>query len=56
MDTGRIMPGWQLSARRVLPSFPGDPADRVVCVTAAKHGWRAVTKDHRRRRLWHPGR
>ena len=32
------------------PSFPGDPADRLIYATAIEHGWQLVTKDHRLRR------
>jgi PIN domain nuclease of toxin-antitoxin system len=31
------------------PSFPGDPADRIIYATAVEHGWRLVTKDTRLR-------
>lgn len=29
------------------PSFPGDPADRLIYATAIEHGWQLVTKDRR---------
>ena len=32
------------------PSFPGDPADRLIFATAVEHGWKLVTKDRRLRR------
>jgi len=31
------------------PSFPGDPADRLIYATAIEHGYRLVTKDRRLR-------
>jgi PIN domain nuclease of toxin-antitoxin system len=34
------------------PTFPGDPADRIIYATAIEHGWQLVTKDHRM--LSHP--
>jgi PIN domain nuclease of toxin-antitoxin system len=29
------------------PSFPRDPADRMIYATAREHGWRLITKDGR---------
>ncbi len=37
-----------------LPSFPGDPADRLIYATAIEHGWRLVTKDQRLRSHRYP--
>jgi PIN domain nuclease of toxin-antitoxin system len=34
------------------PSFPGDPADRLIYSTAVEKGWRLITKDDRLRQ--HP--
>lgn len=31
------------------PSFPGDPADRLIYATAIERGWPLVTKDRRLR-------
>ena len=38
------------------PSFPSDPADRVIYATAIEHGWQLVTKDDRLRSHPHPRR
>jgi PIN domain nuclease of toxin-antitoxin system len=37
-----------------LPSFPGDPADRLIYATAIEHGLRIVTKDPKLRTHRHP--
>jgi PIN domain nuclease of toxin-antitoxin system len=36
------------------PTFPGDPADRLIFATAIERGWRLVTKDRGLRRHRHP--
>jgi len=42
------------TAMSLPPSFPGDPADRLIYATAVENGWRLVTKDSRLRKHPHP--
>jgi PIN domain nuclease of toxin-antitoxin system len=42
-------PRFAAAAVALPPSFPRDPADRMIYGTAREHGWRLVTKDGRRR-------
>ncbi len=42
------------TAVELPPSFPGDPADRVIYATAVEHGWQLVTKDSRLHEHRHP--
>lgn len=43
------------TAAALPPTFPGDPADRLIYATAIEHGWGLVTKDRRLRAHRHPG-
>lgn len=47
-------PGVAATAVELPPSFPGDPADRIIYATAVEQGWRLVTKDARLRDHPHP--
>lgn len=49
-----ITPAIAATAASLPPSFPADPADRVIYATAIEHGWRIVTKDQRMRRYRQP--
>lgn len=40
-----ITPAIADTAAALAPSFPGDPADRLIYATAIEHGLRLVTKD-----------
>ena len=42
------------TAVELPPSFPSDPADRVIFATAIEHRWKLVTKDERILRYKHP--
>ena len=42
-----ISPAIAEAAARLAPTFPGDPADRLIYATALEKGWRLVTKDAR---------
>ena len=42
------------AATSLPPSFPGDPADRLIYATAIEHGCRLVTKDQRLRSHRYP--
>jgi PIN domain nuclease of toxin-antitoxin system len=45
-----ITPAIADTAVGLPPSFPGDPADRLIYATAIEHGLRLVTKDARLRK------
>jgi PIN domain nuclease of toxin-antitoxin system len=49
-----VTPAIADSAVTLPPSFPGDPADRLIYATAVEHGWQLVTKDRRLRSHRHP--
>ena len=49
-----ITPAIAAAALALPPSFPGDPADRLIYATAVEHGARLVTKDRRLRDHRHP--
>jgi PIN domain nuclease of toxin-antitoxin system len=49
-----ITPAIADTAISLPPSFPGDPADRLIYATAVENGWRLVTKDRRLRAHRHP--
>ena len=36
-----------VTAVELPPSFPGDPADRLIYATAIEQGWPLITKDER---------
>jgi len=42
------------TAVELAPSFPGNPADRLIYATAVERGWQLVTKDGRLRKHKHP--
>ena len=44
-----LTPAIAEAAVTLQPSFPGDPADRLIYATAIEHGYRLVTKDRRLR-------
>ena len=44
-----LTPAVAYAAVSLPPSFPGDPADRLIYATALEHGWGLVTKDRRLR-------
>lgn len=44
-----ITPSIAATAAALPPSFPGDPADRLIYATALENGCSLVTKDHRMR-------
>ncbi|MHB2023556.1 MAG: type II toxin-antitoxin system VapC family toxin [Mycobacteriales bacterium] len=52
--TVAITPAIADTAVSLPPSFPGDPADRLIYATAIELGWRLVTKDRRLRGHRHP--
>jgi PIN domain nuclease of toxin-antitoxin system len=52
--TVSITPAIADTAVSLPPSFPGDPADRLIYATALERGWRLVTKDVRLRRHAQP--
>ena len=47
--TAPLTPAIAASAVGLPPTFPSDPADRVIYATAIEHGWQLVTKDARLR-------
>lgn len=49
-----ITPSIAATAVALPPTFPGDPADRLIYATAVQRGWRLVTKDRRLRDHRHP--
>lgn len=49
-----VTPAIAATAVGLPPSFPGDPADRLIYATAVEHGLRLVTKDARLRKHRHP--
>lgn len=49
-----VTPAIAEAAVTLPPSFPGDPADRLIYATAVESGWRLVTKDRRLRDHPHP--
>jgi PIN domain nuclease of toxin-antitoxin system len=49
-----VTPAIATAAVNLPPSFPGDPADRLIYATAIEHGWPLITKDQRLRRHRHP--
>lgn len=49
-----ITPAVAATAAALRPSFPADPADRLIYATAVEHGVRIVTKDERMHRHPHP--
>jgi PIN domain nuclease of toxin-antitoxin system len=54
--TAGITPEIAAAAAALPPSFPGDPADRLIYATATENGWDLVTRDERMRRHRHPRR
>lgn len=48
--TAALSPAIAATAAALPPSFPSDPADRLIYATAIEHGWHLVTKDSRLRR------
>ena len=56
LRTVGITPAIGATAAALPPSFPGDPADRLIFATAVEHGWDLVTKDRRLRDHPHPRR
>lgn len=52
--TAATTPAVAAAAASLPPSFPGDPADRLIYATAVEHGWKLVTKDRRIRSHRHP--
>jgi PIN domain nuclease of toxin-antitoxin system len=49
-----VTPAIAEAAVTLPPSFPGDPADRLIYATAVESGWRLVTKDRGLRDHPHP--
>jgi len=49
-------PSIAATAVSLPPTFPQDPADRVIFATAIEHGWQLVTRDRRLRCHRHPTR
>ena len=47
LRTAPITPAIAAAAVALPPSFPRDPADRLIFATALEHGWRLITKDDR---------
>ena len=47
--TAPLTPAIAASAVGLPPTFPSNPADRVIYATAVEHGWQLVTKDARLR-------
>ena len=41
-----VSPAIAATAVGLPSSFPGDPADRLICATAGEKGWPLITKDH----------
>lgn len=52
--TVSISPAIADTAVSLPPTFPGDPADRLIYATAVEYGWRLVSKDGRIRGHRHP--
>ena len=52
--TMAITPAIADTAVSLPPTFPGDPADRMIFASAVEHGWQLVTKDGRLRQHRHP--
>jgi len=48
--TVAISPAIAATAAALPPSFPSDPADRLIYATAIENGWPLVTKDSQLRR------
>lgn len=44
-----VTPSIATAAVSLPPSFPGDPADRLIYASAVEHGYPLVTKDQRMR-------
>lgn len=53
IETVSITPAIAATAVALLPSFPSDPADRLIYATAIERGWPLVTKDEQLRRHRH---
>ena len=51
--TVALSPAIAVTANELPPSFPADPADRLIFATAIETGLRLVTKDARMRRHEH---
>lgn len=49
-----VTPAIADTATALPPSFPGDPADRMIYATAVEHGFQLITKDRRLRGHRHP--
>jgi PIN domain nuclease of toxin-antitoxin system len=49
-----VTPAIANTAVSLPPSFPGDPADRLIYATAVEQGWPLITKDERLRTHRHP--
>lgn len=49
-----ITPAVADTAAALPPSFPGDPADRLIYATTVENGFRLVTKDNHLRKHRHP--
>jgi PIN domain nuclease of toxin-antitoxin system len=47
LRTAPLTPAIAAAAVALPPSFPRDPADRLIYATARDHGWRLITKDGR---------
>lgn len=54
LQTIGVTPAIAETAVALPPSFPGDPADRLIYATAIEHGLRLVTKDRAIRDHDHP--
>ncbi|MCY4119362.1 MAG: PIN domain-containing protein [Acidobacteria bacterium] len=48
--TVALSPAIAATAAALPPSFPSDPADRLIYATAIERGWHLVTKDSQLRR------
>lgn len=53
IETVSITPAIAATAVALSPSFPSDPADRLIYATAIERGWPLVTKDEQLRRHRH---
>lgn len=49
-----LTPSIAATAAALPPTFPRDPADRVIYATGVEHGLRIVTKDRQMRRHRYP--
>ena len=49
LATVNVTPAIADTAASLPPSFPGDPADRLIYATAVEHGCQLVTKDRKLR-------